>query len=435
MAPVSDGAGSTSIEAGRRGVCGWLLLVAAPLAVVVTWLTPIGDPIPSDFQVFWAAGDRFASGAGLYPAVPIDVAFLYPPFAAWLFQLLALVPPATADAVFSLVNAALYLAAIWLVADALRAEYPASRWRCALLASVLLSLPFFQWNAVFGQTNLLTFSLLLMAVALLGRGRDGWSGAAVAVAAGIKVVPAIFGLWLLLRSGRAARRGLIIGAVAVIVIPLIWRGPTQGVADLVAFVDSVLNQFLTGGVRVRADNHNLATLIYGILGPVASIGTFQTPYYLVETSATVPAVLYRVAALIVLAAWLAMVMMRRRRGAELSLLEVVAIFLLGALLSGVTWHHHLVILLLVLAVLFIEVAGRRGAIRWGLGIPLVLLTVASLGRDLVGWGAFDAIRKLHVMRLGLVGAFLGVLLALMARSSDGAAAISSGSEQESPAAD
>jgi alpha-1,2-mannosyltransferase len=394
----------------QAGTGRWLALAGGAVAVAA-WATSRPDTAPSDFEVFWSAGARFMAGEPLYPVVPIDVAFLYPPFAAWLFQFLALLPLETASHVFAIVNAVLYFAVMWLSAAALSTAYPESRWRLGLAVGVTFTFPYAQWNTLWGQSNLLIMVLVLGAIVSIQRDRAMLAGAAVAIAAGIKVIPAIFGVWLLLRFGRRAALGLVLGAVLVVSLPIVWRGPTQGLTDLAAFVDSVLRGFLTGGVRVRADNYNLATLVYGLLGRVPANGSWQMPYFVVDAGEALQAIVYRISALTALGSWVTVLLLRRKRNAKWSLVEVTATFLLAALISGVTWNHHLVVLLFVMAVLVVEL-GRKTNGRWLLVLSTALLLVASLGRDVVGSFFYSQMQQLHLMRIGLVLAFVWTLMSL-----------------------
>ncbi len=388
----------------------WLALAGAAVALAA-WATSRPDTAPSDFEVFWSAGARFMAGEPLYPSVPIDVAFLYPPFAAWLFQFVALLPLETASHVFAVMNTLLYFAVMWLSGVALSTAYPESRWRLGLAVGVTFTFPYAQWNTIWGQSNLLVLVLVLGAIVSIQRDRLMLAGAVLAFAAGIKVIPAIFGVWLVLRFGRRAVLGLVLGTVLVVLVPILWRGPSQGMTDLAAFVDSVLRGFLTGGVRVRADNYNLATLVYAVLGGVPAFGSWQAPYFMVDAGEAVRAIVYRILALTALGGWVTVLLLRRKRNERWSLVEVTATFLLAALVSGVTWHHHLVTLLFVMAVLVVEL-GRQATGRWLLALSVALLVTGSVGRDVVGSFFHSQMQQFHLMRIGLVLAFVWTLISL-----------------------
>src|SRR2546422_11492570 len=61
--------------------------------------------VGGDFHVFWQAGRNFATGAPLYHGdLPGARRFIYPPFAAMVFQVLAVFPLRLAAEVFSVIN-------------------------------------------------------------------------------------------------------------------------------------------------------------------------------------------------------------------------------------------------------------------------------------------------------------------------------------------
>src|SRR6185312_12611417 len=68
----------------------WIALFA--FVVVYSILNSRSIRIDSDFTVFWTAGHNFTSGADLYNRTGGAERYIYPPFAAMLFQLFALVP-------------------------------------------------------------------------------------------------------------------------------------------------------------------------------------------------------------------------------------------------------------------------------------------------------------------------------------------------------
>jgi hypothetical protein len=141
-----------------------------------------------------------------------------------------------------------------------------------------------------------------------------------------------------------------------------------------------------------------------------SNGAWQT-YFVVDAGEAFRAIMYRLLALTALGGWVTVLLVRRKRHAQWSLVEVTATFLLWALISGVTWNHHMVILLFVMAVLFVELS-RPSTDRWLLGTASAMLLVGSVGRDVLGSFLYDQLQQLHLMRIGLVVAFVWSLVAL-----------------------
>src|SRR2546421_10556447 len=70
-----------------------LAAVVCAIAVVIAVDRGKGQAVGGDFHVFWQAGRNFASGAPLYHGdLPGARRYINPPFAAMVFQLLAVFP-------------------------------------------------------------------------------------------------------------------------------------------------------------------------------------------------------------------------------------------------------------------------------------------------------------------------------------------------------
>ena len=107
-----------------------ILLVAGALALGIALSVAQGmqEHVGRDFHVFWQAGRNFTSGEPLYHGYPPGArVFKYPPFAAFLFQLLALFPLQVAAVLFSLLNLILWVAALYLTREIVARTFPQRR--------------------------------------------------------------------------------------------------------------------------------------------------------------------------------------------------------------------------------------------------------------------------------------------------------------------
>lgn len=395
----------------KRTWLKWILVVAYVALVGAVAAHRYGTTgVPSDFDVFWRAGHRFLHSQPLYPSEPIDTSFLYPPFAAFVFQLLALFPLRLAAAGAWLVLTLLFPVAVWLTWDIVTALLPtASRRVLPFILATAVSFRFFQADAGWIQTNLIILVLVLAGIAAGTRERWFMAAAAIIAAAGIKVVPVIFLGWLILRGPRRALIAAVPIALGVIALPLLWRGPAQGWLDLTQYLQGFLAEYLGGGVRIRWDNYNLATLAYSpfvSLNDTSGMGGAWLP-----GGSVAGAWLYRTAALAVVTTWVGMLFMLRRAHAEWNAFELAATFLAGLLLSGVTWTAHLISLLFVSAVLFSASPREQPQpLRILLWSSIVLALVSGVGPDLLGATVFDTIRAYRVVPLFLVVSYATTLL-------------------------
>jgi len=392
----------------ERRATWWLaaslyLLLAAHLA----WQR-VSDPPSPDFGVFWEAGQRFAAGESLYPARPIDFSFLYPPFAALVFQPLALFSQPVATGIFHFVNLVLWPVAIGLTAMVLRQVAPGwgtSPWPVLLAAG--LTLRFFLWNWVFVQTNELTFVLILVGLWAYLRQRDALAVVAITAAAFIKIVPAVFLVWLAIRGRRRTRIAIVPAVLLLLLVPLLWRGIPLGLEDISEYVNQFLAHYLGGGVRVRYDNFNLATLVYSWFVPLHHPAGVGQPMF--GGGEPMARSLYQAAAVVLGSAYLITLVALRSRSKPVTAFELSAGFLVGLLLSGVTWNHHLVALLFVTATFF-RCPWRGLPSRWRPAILVAygLMIVQGLaGRDIAGSTLHDAL--IGYMTLGWTMLYLFVL--------------------------
>ena len=70
--------------------------------------------IGGDFNVFWTSGKNFFLHNDLYSQIGGAKRYIYPPFAAMLFQFLAIFPMNVAASMLSFINLLLFLFSIYL---------------------------------------------------------------------------------------------------------------------------------------------------------------------------------------------------------------------------------------------------------------------------------------------------------------------------------
>ncbi|WP_018540327.1 glycosyltransferase 87 family protein [Streptomyces sp. MspMP-M5] len=308
----------------------------------------------SDIEVYRAEGQAAATGGDLYGFTVTKWALpaTYPPFAALLFVPTTWISLTTLKITCVLVNAALLALLIHLSCKAAglrRAAYSAP----LLLTTTALGLwlePVFQ-TLVFGQINLALACLVLWD---LGR-PDGarLKGFATGLAAGIKLTPAIFAVYLLI-TGRvkAALTALAGFAVSVLLGALVLPEAT------VDFWTRRMFETQRVGKVWIVDNQSLQGLLARLL------------------HTTDPGLWWLAAAAVTGAAglWIARRVFVRR---GLDLWGVLATAVTALLVSPISWSHHWVWCIPLLAALIAH--ARRAAWRWAL---VAAVTVAFTARSM-----------------------------------------------------
>jgi alpha-1,2-mannosyltransferase len=307
-----------------RRVLPWLLplALALHLAVVAVWTT--GLTALYDLEVYRAGGSALLHGGSLYDGYVFWVLyFTYPPFAAAAFTPLALLPAGLLKLLFTAVNVAALGTVIWLSLRALGRQH---RRNLTLgLTGALFWLEPVRSTIDIGQINLLL--MLLVLADLLRPSGARYYGAGVGIAAGIKLVPGVFVLYLLLT--RRYRAALVAGAAFLTTVAL---------GFLVAPRDSA--RYWTG-----------TFLTTGRIGNTAAPGNQSLAGLLARLGA--PGPLWVLVALAAGTGGMAVAVLAHRRGHRLLGLAICG--LTSCAVSPFAWNHHWVWFVPLLVLLFTRV--------------------------------------------------------------------------------
>jgi alpha-1,2-mannosyltransferase len=370
-----------------------LVVGALALATALSVTQGLHERLGQDFHVFWQAGRNFTTGHPLYhDSLPGARPLKYPPFAAFVFQPLALFPLQVAAALFSFLNLVLWALAVWLTRDIVARTFPDRNPTVVpLVIAVILSAQFFLDNFHHAQMNGVILVLVLLGIRAYLRGRDVRAAAYTVAATAIKITPVFFVAWLVLRGRRRAALAVAPIALACILVPLVLRGPATGAAELVEYYHTFLEGHQHGEIDNYTGGQNLAAFVNRMTRPVENAR--HVSYRYLPLSEPAAQAVYRSLWAAVLLIFLARLALLRRRGRPVSALELAMVFLAGLLLSPITFTTHLVSLLFVFCV-FLSV--RPAAIAPAARPLAVLLCVAIAviglsGRDLAGSAAYEAV--------------------------------------------
>ncbi|WP_280273504.1 glycosyltransferase 87 family protein [Nocardia wallacei] len=232
---------------GRRV---WLV-PAALIAAAAVWLRlptwPL-EPISGEFidlQVYRLGVQAWWHGADMYGTLPkttlgVGLPFIYPPFAALALSPFAMLPLHGSAIAFFLVSTAALAVTLYLVA---RRYWDGSTemvlWATACAVPLGLLLEPVHATLDFGQVNLI---LMVLVVADCLTARPKWKrGMLIGLAAAIKLTPAAFVLYFLVRrdyraAATAAVTGAVASALAYVVMPgestRYWFGGMGNVSGL-----------------------------------------------------------------------------------------------------------------------------------------------------------------------------------------------------------
>ena len=378
---------------GRRAVIASALCV---LSFAVFWTAQRATDVSMiDLMVYRAEGWTVRTGGDLYAmrATYADLPTTYPPFAALLFLPLTLLDVADMRTLATAGNLVLLVAVIHLSLQLAGRPVRASQRPAAtmLVASVAVWCEPVWTTLRYGQINLLLTALVLWD--LSRRSGHRWAGVGIGVAAGIKLTPALFAVFLALcgvvQCLRRVRNG---GGVTG------WWNPAlrQAAVATGAFLGTVLlgvivlphdsrRFWLDAVFRSERVGHTDITDNQALSGMVARLlhtGEPGWPWL----------VLAALVMLFGLAAAVAAVSAGPRRLPYASAWAAVTCAFTALLVSPVSWSHHWVWCVPAVLLLGAETLGRDRALRWRVLTGTAALIFCSYALWLVPHGETGPVR-------------------------------------------
>ncbi|WP_237317244.1 glycosyltransferase 87 family protein [Streptomyces sp. JJ36] len=342
-----------------------------------------------DLMVYRAEGWAVRNGEDLYAlrVTHADLPATYPPFAALLFLPLTLLDVPELRTLAAVTNLVLLVVLVQLSLRLLGrpARLPRPAAALGLAAVAVWCEPV--WTTLrYGQVNLLLAALVLWD--LTRRPGHRWAGVGIGVAAGIKLTPALFAVFLALcglaEAGRRRRRGGRPGGL--------WNARLRQAA---VATGAFLGTALLSAVVLPRDSHRFWTeVLFAADRAGATEGTANQSLHgvaarLLHTGdpGAFAVALCAVAAAAGLGTAVAAFLATPRRLPYAPAWAVLACAVTALLISPVSWSHHWVWAVPIVLLLGAE-ALRRGDVRWwaGAGIAGALFCSYALwwvpnGRD------------------------------------------------------
>ncbi|OBK27564.1 alpha-(1-2)-phosphatidylinositol mannosyltransferase [Mycobacterium asiaticum] len=370
----SPGVGS---RLGRVSLWCLLWLLAAVAMGYTCWQLFGHIPYRIDIDVYQMGGQAWLDGRPLYTGnvlfhTPIvDLPFTYPPLAAiafspfaWMGMPVASVAITALTLVVLLVSTTIVLSRldVWPDSESL----PGPAWLRRLWLAVVIVAPASIWlepissNFAFGQINAI---LMTLVIADCFPRRTPWPrGVLLGLGIALKLTPAVFLLYFLLRRDRRAAWVSVatFAGATLIGFALAWRDSWEYWTRTLHHTDRI------GEAALNTDQN--------IAGSLARLGLDQHERF----------PLWVLACLLVLAAtiWA----MRRVLRAGEPTLAVICVALFGLVVSPVSWSHHWVWMLPTVLVTGVLAWRRRNA---ALGV------VSTVGLVLMRWSPIDLLPKHH----------------------------------------
>ena len=341
----------------------WLVGVSVAAMLIVYARFAIIEPIQNwaadDLAINYSAANVLRAGGSIYDAAALraahaayigppghlyEVLFLTynnPPLTAVLFAPLTLLPFPVAQTVFVLINNACYLLGLGLIWRALRAR------PLDVVLSLLLGVMLFYYAArqTFGLGQMNGLLVLMMGAAVMAtvKEHDAAAGGWLALAAALKLSPAVLVLFFVARRRwRGVFGAVLVGGLLAIVMVMFTGSDTLGY-----FITQVLPNVGRGSAAFP--NQSLLGALYRLTVPVSVV---QSSDAIGDYAGLRLVWLLTVIGLGVISIWLvarATLNTRSRVAVALS-----SFLVLGLLAGSLTWDHYLLWLGVPISALIVD---------------------------------------------------------------------------------
>jgi hypothetical protein len=379
-----------------KRVAGFVLLVAATVAIVSQWVRIILRP-EGDFARHYRFGQRFIAGTFLYEG---GLHKPYPPFWGMASSFLTVLPMPVVRVLTYPIGPVLVACLLWILHRLTRRELPLARaplfWSTAL--AVLLSSRFLIRELPECGANLLIVTLVWTCVFLWIRGREIAGGACLGLAIALKCTPALFLAYFAWKRQWRLVGAATCTAVALLLAPLLRMGSELYVRHMAFWTEKVwLSAVDPDPLRsiigdVTPYNLSLKPALGRLLIhlPPSHKGYCTHPWH-ADLFDLEPAIAGRIVSVVMLGLLAAFAVLvgrnMRQRGDLATLWECAAVSILMLLYSPITWRQHCVAVLPACYLIGRTAVARGGLPRWMWGVlGCYVLFVLLLDRGVIGLG-------------------------------------------------
>ena len=366
----------------------YLLFILTLFVLIVLYALSLVQRIgpACDMNVFWNAGRNFASGADLYSGIGGANRYIYPPFAAMIYQLLALFPLKVTAVLFTVFNFFLFFASIGLSREILLHFIQDKRIvNYAIVFGAVLSFRFFWYLVEYLQMNEIIFVLTLAGILASLKGKEWVAVWCIVIGVFIKIIPVFFIPWLILRGNFSTVLKIVLCSALCFILPLIWRTFPVGWHDLNHYYNTFLGPFKEGRVEALFKNQSLSAAIYRLCLPNGDGDNFV--YRLFNLNIGQAAIVYKICFTIIGLLFGCYLLWERFILKKTTLYGIALVFITMHLLSGITWEYHLVSLILVYAIfsLYYRQSMRLMSCILFYVICALIVCCSIIGSDTVGY--------------------------------------------------
>ena len=347
-----------------------IVLLVLLFFITIAVLRTIHIRSESDFYVFWSAGRKFYTGKQLYFWPIVDLQFLYPPFAAFIFGIIAIFPFKLGAILFSVTNILLWILNIYYTKVILEKLLNIRINKYQLFFTFIFTINFYLATVNLVQVNFFLYFITLNFLYQYIKKNYVWAGFFLAMSIAFKVTPVVFLGLLFLRGNIKSFIYSIAFLLIFFAIPIHVRGFSVGINDLKLFYKTLSDIIPATDLAEYSGSRSLRTLLsnYFIHSTVI---TGQLKANIINLTPLIFGFTYVVC--------LALLRLLRK---PFSVFEIAATYVVILICSSVTSDAHMVTLAFAMMLLFTIFWNREKNLpRWFM-LLIGIVFISPIGRPL-----------------------------------------------------
>jgi len=335
-----------------------------------------------DYNIYYQAGKDFIVGGPIYTPGLIDGGFVYPPFAAMLYGLFAMMPLGLSAFLYCyLINYGLWIFSFVLIRKIVQLFYPEQNYDIYIFLGFLCSFRFYWHNFIWLQGNMPVLCFTLAGILFFMRKKYNLAYIFFLAGCFFKITPIIFLFFAAIKRGPKDWPKVILFSLPFIFVPFIFRGILVGVNDWLEYYEAFIAPFGKGQI----DENIISLGLPSLLSKINMVLGEKGAYNMVNLSNQNLKNLVRLIQISITALLLLMLLYNKiiKKNDLFSASELCLIFLATLLLPGRVWEHHHVSTGFIYTCVFINLIRARENKKF-YALATICLLIGLIGRDIVG---------------------------------------------------
>ncbi len=344
----------------------------------------------SDFSAFYVAGETAWQGGDIYEVSRDSFYYIYPPLFSIFMIPFSWLSFNTAHLLWECLGILFLGLAVFTGVD-LTGE---KKWKWYYLLPVIIAIQFVTATLKWAQVNFLILFLILKGFKLSREKKEFWGGILIALAISIKVIPAIMGLYFIIKKKKMVLWGILSGLLFfLLLIPTVIFGPYRNMRLLSKWYSRIISPYVMeleierdySLQNYRVDNQSASAALHRFFDRKTKLWLFSENkfliYHLGEKKIKTILLIFNIGLLILII--FSLFKKSKKNCTMITNLEFSLPLLTIPFFTGVSWRHHYILTIfpLISAIVYLKKSERNSKGRFYILSSIIVFTLFAYLTD------------------------------------------------------